>query len=68
MASRAARILTSLATVSATALLLSCGGSHDSLTGPSLVAPDGLHPSAQQYVLWMSRIFPAVRQMLEGAA
>jgi hypothetical protein len=40
MASRAARILTSLATVSATALLLSCGGSHDSLTGPSLVAPD----------------------------
>jgi acyl-CoA thioesterase I len=35
---------------------------------PSLVASDGLHPSAQQYVLWMSRIFPAVRQMLEGAA
>lgn len=31
---------------------------------PSLVAADGLHPSAQQYVLWMSRIFPAVRQML----
>lgn len=31
---------------------------------PSLVAPDGLHPSARQYVLWMSRIFPAVHQML----
>jgi len=31
---------------------------------PTLVAVDGLHPSASQYVLWMSRIFPAVRQML----
>jgi lysophospholipase L1-like esterase len=30
----------------------------------SLVAADGLHPSARQYVLWMSRIFPAVRHML----
>jgi hypothetical protein len=40
MASPTTRILTSLAAVSATAVLLSCGGSHDSLTGPSLVAPD----------------------------
>jgi lysophospholipase L1-like esterase len=31
---------------------------------PSLVASDGLHPSAEQYVLWMSRIFPVVRQLL----
>lgn len=35
---------------------------------PSLVAPDGLHPSAEQYVLWMSRIFPAVHQMLDEDA
>jgi hypothetical protein len=39
MASRATRILTLLAAVSATAVLLSCGGSHDSLTGPSVVVP-----------------------------
>jgi hypothetical protein len=41
MASRATRIFTSLAAVSALALLVSCGGSHDSLTGPSMIAPDG---------------------------
>lgn len=34
---------------------------------PTLVAADGLHPSAAQYVLWMSRIFPAVHQMLSAA-
>lgn len=31
---------------------------------PSLVAHDGLHPSAEQYVLWVARIFPAVRALL----
>jgi lysophospholipase L1-like esterase len=31
---------------------------------PSLVAHDGLHPSAEQYVLWVARIYPAVRAML----
>ena len=35
---------------------------------PDLVAVDGLHPSARQYVLWMSRIFPAVHQMLSAEA
>jgi len=34
---------------------------------PTLVAADGLHPSAQQYVLWLSRIFPAVHQMLDAS-
>jgi lysophospholipase L1-like esterase len=34
----------------------------------SLVASDGLHPSPQQYVLWLSRIFPAVHQMLDAVA
>jgi acyl-CoA thioesterase-1 len=32
----------------------------------SLVASDGLHPSADQYVLWVARIFPAVRSMLRA--
>lgn len=35
---------------------------------PTLVAADGLHPSAQQYVLWLSRIFPVVHQMLDALA
>lgn len=34
----------------------------------SLVAADGLHPSATQYVQWLSRIFPAVHQMLAASA
>jgi lysophospholipase L1-like esterase len=38
--------------------------SQKAVDDPSLVAEDGLHPSAQQYVLWMSRIYPAVRRML----
>jgi acyl-CoA thioesterase I len=30
----------------------------------SLVAADGLHPSGVQYALWISRIAPAVRELL----
>jgi acyl-CoA thioesterase-1 len=30
----------------------------------SLVAGDGLHPSGEQYALWISRIAPAVRELL----
>jgi len=30
----------------------------------SLVASDGLHPSGQQYALWIERILPVVRRML----
>ena len=33
---------------------------------PSLVAHDGLHPSPEQYVLWVARIFLAVRALLAG--
>jgi acyl-CoA thioesterase I len=33
----------------------------------SLVAPDGLHPSGAQYALWVERIAPVVRGLLEGA-
>jgi lysophospholipase L1-like esterase len=31
----------------------------------SLVAADGLHPSAKEYALWEERIFPAALQMLK---
>jgi lysophospholipase L1-like esterase len=31
----------------------------------SLVAADGLHPSGAQYALWVERIAPVVREMLE---
>ena len=31
---------------------------------PSLVASDGLHPSGQQYALWVERMLPVVRRML----
>jgi lysophospholipase L1-like esterase len=33
----------------------------------SLVASDGLHPSGVQYALWVERIAPVVRGLLEGA-
>jgi acyl-CoA thioesterase-1 len=32
----------------------------------SLVAPDGLHPSARQYDLWVGRIGPVVARLLDG--
>ena len=32
----------------------------------SLVASDGLHPSGAQYALWVERIAPVVRGLLEG--
>jgi acyl-CoA thioesterase-1 len=31
----------------------------------ALVADDGLHPSAEQYVTWVDRIEPAIRSMLD---
>jgi lysophospholipase L1-like esterase len=31
---------------------------------PALVAPDGLHPSAAQYRLWVDRIAPVVERLL----
>jgi lysophospholipase L1-like esterase len=33
-------------------------------TERSLVAGDGLHPSGEQYALWVDRIAPAVRELL----
>jgi hypothetical protein len=63
MASRATRILVSLAAASATVVLLSCGGSHDGLTGPSLVAPDMGSGSGLQAV----DVTPADAQASVGA-
>ncbi len=34
-------------------------------TDRSLVASDGLHPSGAQYALWVDRIVPAVRRLLQ---
>jgi acyl-CoA thioesterase I len=33
-------------------------------TDPTLVAPDGLHPSAAQYTMWVDAIIPTVEEML----
>ena len=32
---------------------------------PSLVAPDGLHPSAKEYAAWEELIYPVVKKLLE---
>ena len=32
----------------------------------TLVASDGLHPSGRQYALWVERIAPVVRRLLDG--
>lgn len=34
---------------------------------PSLVAPDGLHPSGAQYVFWTDAIEPLVRRLVEAS-
>ena len=33
---------------------------------PSMLAPDGLHPSGEQYRRWVDAIAPVVRQLLES--
>ena len=33
---------------------------------PSLVAPDGLHPSAKEYARWEETIFPVARELLQN--
>lgn len=35
-------------------------------SGRDLLADDGLHPSAGQYTLWMQRILPLARQLLQS--
>lgn len=38
--------------------------SRQATTGPSLGAPDGLHPSGEQYQLWTSQILPRAQEAL----
>ena len=33
-------------------------------TDPTLIAPDGLHPSAKEYEMWVHIIFPSAKQVL----
>jgi lysophospholipase L1-like esterase len=33
-------------------------------TDPTLIAPDGLHPSAKEYLEWEKLIFPEVKKLL----
>lgn len=40
---------------------VSLAAAHD----PSLVAADNLHPSGRQYTLWLDRIVPVVRELLD---
>jgi acyl-CoA thioesterase I len=40
--------------------------SEQAATDRALVASDGLHPSGAQYALWVERIAPAVRALLDG--
>ena len=35
-------------------------------TDPTLVAPDGLHPSAKAYAAWEELIFPAARKLVDA--
>ncbi|NLC61470.1 MAG: SGNH/GDSL hydrolase family protein, partial [Gammaproteobacteria bacterium] len=35
---------------------------------PSMLAGDGLHPSAAMYTLWMERALPVARQLLQHAS
>ena len=37
--------------------------SREGLNQPSYVAPDGLHPSGEQYAAWVDLIYPGVREM-----
>jgi len=39
--------------------------SREAATDPSLIAPDGLHPSASMYALWVSRLEPIVAARLK---
>jgi lysophospholipase L1-like esterase len=40
--------------------------SREAATDPTLIAPDGLHPSAAMYRRWVELLLPTVRAMLAG--
>ena len=39
-------------------------GSREAATDPSLVAGDGLHPSAKEYAKWAQKVFAVIKQQL----
>ena len=39
-------------------------GSREAATDPSLVAGDGLHPSAKEYTRWAQKVFATIKQQL----
>jgi lysophospholipase L1-like esterase len=39
-------------------------GSREAATNPSLVAGDGLHPSAKEYAKWAQKVFAVIKQQL----
>ena len=39
-------------------------GSREAATDPSLVAGDGLHPSAKEYTRWAQKVFAVIKQRL----
>jgi len=39
-------------------------GSREAATDPSLVAADGLHPSAKEYARWAQKVFAVIKQQL----
>ena len=39
-------------------------GSREAATDPSLVAGDGLHPSAKEYTRWAQKVFSVIKQQL----
>ena len=39
-------------------------GSREAATDPSLIAGDGLHPSAKEYAKWAQKVFATIKQQL----
>jgi lysophospholipase L1-like esterase len=39
-------------------------GSREAATDPTLIASDGLHPSAKEYARWAQKVFAAIKQQL----
>jgi len=41
--------------------------SRQAVDDPDLIAPDGLHPSAKMYDLWVEKVVPVVREIFIGS-
>jgi lysophospholipase L1-like esterase len=60
-------ILTEVAGAQAVAVVDIFDISERAATDRTLLARDGLHPSGRQYALWVDRIVPVVRGLLDGS-